>query len=297
MRSAGVITFSKVSALSLPQLDRRSDTDPFVRWTRNCSFGGNPGTETSYLHNVIGRRGGLAAGASATPKWDGEYTMDVEDWESGIEFEVSVWDYDGPHQAADFVGSCKFTPKGSGPSGFSETLTLELLDAKGRPVRAGGSPSTVTFQYAMEPPVRPAPAPTRPAPPPSLVTRREIRSMSREDQERYAAAVKQMMQNGPGGPETSPFFKLASLHGWPGGRPARIQYASSADARTSGASTSGAFTSGCRHIGCRHVGCLLYDKTHCILQFGLLPASQPSRDPMAPLAHVRASVRHVVRVS
>ena len=47
------------------------------------------------------------------------------------------------------------------------------------------------------------------------VVRKDIRKMSKQEQERYAAAVKRMMESVDGVPGTSQFFRLASLHGGP----------------------------------------------------------------------------------
>eukprot|EP00803_Ostreobium_quekettii_P001087 evm.model.scf_853EXC.6 EVM.evm.TU.scf_853EXC.6 scf_853EXC:58036-60614(-) len=60
-------------------------------------------------------------------------------------------------------------------------------------------------------------APTSNLPVPDrVVTRQEIRKMSSGDQQRFVAAVKRMMVNRNGVPETSEFFRLAGYHGWPG---------------------------------------------------------------------------------
>lgn len=40
--------------------------------------------------------------------------------------------------------------------------------------------------------------------------------MSQDEQRRFVQALKRMMQNVNGQPESSPYFKLAALHGWPG---------------------------------------------------------------------------------
>lgn len=48
-----------------------------------------------------------------------------------------------------------------------------------------------------------------------VVVRRELRTMPRADQERFARAVIRMMENEAGRPRSSEFFRLAAYHGWP----------------------------------------------------------------------------------
>ena len=74
--------------------------------------------------------------------------------------------------------------------------------------------STVTFTVTVEPPLRPRP-PAAPVAKGGAVERKEIRSMSPVEQLRYVEAIKKMMED-TDGPESSPFFRLAGYHGWPG---------------------------------------------------------------------------------
>jgi len=48
-----------------------------------------------------------------------------------------------------------------------------------------------------------------------VVVRKEIRAMSKEEQERWAAAVLKMMENKDGVAGTSEWFRIAGYHGWP----------------------------------------------------------------------------------
>ena len=47
-----------------------------------------------------------------------------------------------------------------------------------------------------------------------VVQRKEIRTMPRGEQERFARALHRMMQD-ESGPRSSEYFRLASYHGWP----------------------------------------------------------------------------------
>ena len=85
-----------------------------------------------------------------------------------------------------------------------QRVTIEL----GQTADGGGA--TLTFEARREqwPP---------PMPPP--VVRREIRRMGRDDQGRFLAALRTMMQDdraGRSGDESSEFFRIAGYHGWPG---------------------------------------------------------------------------------
>ena len=48
----------------------------------------------------------------------------------------------------------------------------------------------------------------------TIVTRKEIFSLSREERQRFVAAVQKLMEN-KAGPETSEWFRIAGYHGWP----------------------------------------------------------------------------------
>jgi hypothetical protein len=216
------ITFTRVTAANLAQADATSDSDPYVRWT--C---GGEITETHYLQNVLGRAGGKTPGSETTPKWDGEYTMDLPTnlEGGGLKVSVSLWDHD-QFSADNFLGGVDFS--------FDVTrevanlpVNVELYDRYGHKAMGGGRVSTVSFVVTVELPRRARPSPPPPeddaveqasatkGPPPPVV-RKDIRAMTPAEQQRYAAAVTHMMKNVDGVPESSPFFKLAGIHGWPG---------------------------------------------------------------------------------
>ena len=121
---------------------------------------------------------------------------------------VSVWDSDRGQD--DPLGSATFELQ---LENGVRTMTLPLEHVP------GGRESTVTFTSRVELPLRPSPEPEAEAVTEAVtagpVTRKEIRMMSPEEQQRYAAAVKKMMEN-TSGPESSEFFRLAGYHGWPG---------------------------------------------------------------------------------
>ena len=91
------ITFTAVRAANVPQSDRRSDTDPFIRWSAESDS-----AETHYLSNVLGRKGRTPDG-SASAEWDGDNSMDVPalgtTW-----IDVSLYDYEGQYQSSEFMG-------------------------------------------------------------------------------------------------------------------------------------------------------------------------------------------------
>lgn len=79
----------------------------------------------------------------------------------------------------------------------------------------GPAPETVQAEVQRPPETPPETVGMASQGPAMIVTRREIRRMSREDQDRWAACVKHMMQNAGGAPESSEFFRIAGYHGWP----------------------------------------------------------------------------------
>ena len=100
-RFAGTVTFTEVSALNLAQTDRRSDSDPYVRWENADT--GDVLAETHFLRNVLGRRGGRTAGSARTPRWDSEYSADLPlGVGPSFSVRVSVWDSD--RGADDLLG-------------------------------------------------------------------------------------------------------------------------------------------------------------------------------------------------
>ena len=253
---AGVLTFNHVTAVNLAQRDRRSDSDPYVRWTCEGSE-----TATHWLQNVLGRQGGRTHGSDRPCEWDGEYSMSVPpsavaSADDTVEVDVSLWDSD--RTSDDFLGSAtlKIATRGEAAS-KPQLVRLELRNERGFTQIGGGAVSAVSFEASYEPPLRrppPTPPPTPPTPAAPPVTRKEIRSMSAAEQQRYVAAVSKMMENAdlrpvrgggaraipliavdcrgslwiavdrhspltarlPPTQESSAFFALAGIHGWPG---------------------------------------------------------------------------------
>lgn len=223
--TAGSISFSAVSAAKLAQADGRSDTDPYVRWSAN----GKTIAETHFLRNVMGRRG-RTPGAEKTPRWDSEYTASLPRVVNGpLSITVSLWDSDRGQD--DPLGDATFElAVTAGVQHFSLPLTN---------VPTAGLESSVTFSATVELPLRPPPVEEpedeAPAAAPQLdagpVERKEIRSMPEEEQERYAEAIKKMMEDA-NGPESSEFFRLAGYHGWPGKGTDRVRSQRRARVRT-----------------------------------------------------------------
>ena len=211
MARAGSISFTAVEAANLAQMDVSTDTDPFVRW----SLGDETLAETHFLRNVLGRRGGKSAGSERIPKWDSEYVADLPTGFTTGRVVVSLWDSDSRRNQP--LGNAAFEISASTDN---QRMTLDLQQVP------GGLRSTVTFTVTVELPVRPPPEPEPPEPEPEPsapvgpVVRKEIRTMSPEEQTRYALAIKKMMED-TNGPESSEFFRLAGYHGWPGNGAAR----------------------------------------------------------------------------
>ena len=76
----------------------------------------------------------------------------------------------------------------------------------------GGAPSGATDDAAPYPHKFSRPGWWDAEPPRHTAVRREIRSMALADQERFAAAMMKMRENRDG-PGSSPYFKLAVVHG------------------------------------------------------------------------------------
>ena len=196
------LIFSKVSATELANADKVSDSDPYVRWEIN----GDKVAETHFLRNVIGRQG-ITRTSTQTPRWDSEYGGDLpSNLSHKFSVRVSVWDSD--RKADDPLGDAVVELNRT--AGTQEFAAIALKNVP------GGLASTVSFSATIELPMRPEAVEEAPPPEPEPqgpVIRKEIRKMTADEQERYAAAVLKMME---GDAETSEFFRLAGYHGWPG---------------------------------------------------------------------------------
>ena len=208
--SIASITFSDVTVTNVARAVRGRRFDPYVRWNTN---GGS--TETHYLRNVLTRRYDQG---DDLPSWDGEYTMEVPAGSGTVEVAVGLWDWQ--RQRDRFIAGASI-----------EISVVEAIDdqpytielTRGAPWSASqsGQFPVCTFRVTVEPSrVRGLTAAEElaagAAEPPSPVIRREIRALPEEEQHRFARALAKMMEDGADGPESSPFFRLASLHGWPG---------------------------------------------------------------------------------
>jgi hypothetical protein len=214
------ITFARVEAANLVQLEGDlGGIDPYVRWTARGQI-----TETHFLRNVLSRAGRNPSDSSNVLQWDGEYTMDLQFDDGGVEVSMSVWD--ARVGGADrFLAGATFIVRPH--TAHDSRMTLDLEDRFGEPSVGAGGRSSVSFTASLEPHLR-APVADEPAtaiaPPP--LTRREIRTMPEADQRRFVAALQRMMVEDEGeggaeggvegGAEGSAFFKLAAIHGWPG---------------------------------------------------------------------------------
>eukprot|EP00946_MAST-07B_sp_MAST-7B-sp1_P004512 g4512.t1 len=218
------VDVSVVSASSMRGTDGwRGRGDPYVVATFTSS-GGEEGEQlfTSTVRNN-----------HVSPAWN-EVLSFSADANAGLEagggaINIQVWDQDtsrGPNPGGgrdDLLGEVNLSVDdivgragGSRPTTFDltgrraqGTLTLGFSVSRRNVVveEAAPSPGSATSEAAPEPEPSPVPAP-RPNPRAVVVTRREIREMPRRDQQRFVAAILEMMRSGE-------YFRVAGYHGWP----------------------------------------------------------------------------------
>lgn len=145
---------------------------------------------------------------------------------------LEVWD-DDTHTRDDLLGRVEIPFKvfrlaaGAPPQeGHEAVHNKPLVDTP-----RGSASASISATILIEPPEKPPPdpppppsmPPSMPPPPPKPlvgafpvvpVLRREFRDLSAAEQERVVNALHRMMADRDG-PETSPYYNFASLHGWP----------------------------------------------------------------------------------